>query len=368
MMVDRRKLVGMTQFFLLKHLPFLWPVMIPRPFSATINITDNCCLKCVMCNQWQTYHKNELSLDEWKRVFGELRAVGVKEINLTGGEPLFRDDIFKIIEHGFSLGIRMGVTSNGYMIDEEMAEKLLQLGVRDITISVDAVGEKYDQIRGVKGAYTRVYRALEILSEYQKQGKVSVIVAFVLMKDTLTTYKDVVDAIEPLGIPIAVNLFDTSPYFFQIKGSREKFGLTPEDNVKLKAVQQYFVEKIAVKPAFTRHRFVDIDFFTDYFKDPVQKKTPCYVSQTRLNIGPKGEVHGGCWAMGVHGDLRKNSLLEILKARAYQDIQKKMFNKQCPGCSCGYITNLKYSVGHWVKEFLFRASPAARQGIYRLKP
>ena len=45
-------------------------------------------------------------------------------------------------------------------------------------------------------------------------------------------------------------------------------------------------------------------------------------------------------------------------------IGKKMFKKQCPGCSCGYIINLKYSVGHWMKELFFRCSPAARRGIY----
>ncbi|MBF0386304.1 MAG: radical SAM protein [Candidatus Omnitrophica bacterium] len=335
-----------------------------RPYSATINITDNCCLKCVMCNQWQTYHKDELSKDEWMRILGELYVCGVREINLTGGEPLCRSDIFEIIAEAVRLGIKVGVSSNGDMIDDEMADQLLRLGVKDITISVDAIGLEYDRLRGVKGAYQRVYRALEILSAYNRDRRMSVLVAFVLMKDTLTSYKEVVNAVSPLGIPVVVNLFDTSPYFFQIKGARERFWVTEKEMSRLADLQQFFVEQIQIASVFTKHRFVDIDFFKRYFRDPLQKDLPCYVSQIRLNIGPKGQIFGGCWSLGVHGDLRKNRLQEILKSKAYRAIQQKMFNKQCPGCSCGYITTLNYSLGNWVKELVYRAFPSARRGIY----
>ena len=125
------------------------------------------------------------------------------------------------------------------------------------------------------------------------------------------------------------------------------------------------VENKSLRDDFTYHSFSEIKYAADYFKDPLQKRLPCYVSQTRLCLGPKGEVFGGCWAMGVYGDLRKTALKDILRSKRFIEAGRKMFHKQCPGCSCGYSLNLRYAPRHILQEMLYRILPWTRDAIGR---
>src|SRR5262245_3905644 len=90
------------------HLPILlkaearrlWPVLfnrIPiRPSSAWLNPTDNCNMRCIMCNQWRVTKTDELTTSEWKDVIAQLAREGIQKVGLNGGEPLLRKDIIEI--------------------------------------------------------------------------------------------------------------------------------------------------------------------------------------------------------------------------------------------------------------------------------
>ena len=101
MMIDFRKLKRI--FF--DYLPNLAGIEIAKnipgsyfhfryaPRIAALNIMDNCCFKCVMCGQWKNNPGGELSTEDWKRVFLQLKQIGIKVISLAGGEPFLRKDI-----------------------------------------------------------------------------------------------------------------------------------------------------------------------------------------------------------------------------------------------------------------------------------
>jgi hypothetical protein len=125
------------------------------------------------------------------------------------------------------------------------------------------------------------------------------------------------------------------------------------------------VQQKSRNKAFTYHSYSEIEYFAKYFIDPLQKKLPCVVSQSRLCIGPKGQVYGGCWAMGEYGQLRQQPLKEILATSKFVQVHKKMFFKNCPGCSCGYATNLRYSLKDVIKEAGYRLFPGKRERIYQ---
>ena len=62
----------------------------PRPYTLIAELTYRCPLRCPYCSNPLDYlaHKNELSTEDWCRVFGEAEELGVVQLHLTGGEPL----------------------------------------------------------------------------------------------------------------------------------------------------------------------------------------------------------------------------------------------------------------------------------------
>jgi MoaA/NifB/PqqE/SkfB family radical SAM enzyme len=257
------------------------------------------------------------------------------------------------------------MTSNGFLMDEKKVAELLASGVTTISVSMDATGEKFDAIRGVKGGFDRLLKACEILSREKKKGKIQAFLCFLLMKETLDVYQDVIAVGNRLNLPLVVNLFDVNPYFFKIDGLKEKFGIDESDTGRLKGFQKAMVANRADHKDGTYHSYSEIKYFADYFQDPLQKNLPCYVSQTRICIGSKGQVYGGCWAWRVLGDLREKPLKEILNSESFRRNSRKMFKKDCPGCSCGYSLNLRYSPPNVLQESIYRAFPSTREPIYK---
>jgi PqqA peptide cyclase len=66
-----------------------------RPYTLVAELTYRCPLRCVYCSNPLDYarHSAELDTATWQRVFREAEELGVVQLNLTGGEPLVRDDL-----------------------------------------------------------------------------------------------------------------------------------------------------------------------------------------------------------------------------------------------------------------------------------
>ena len=121
------------------------------PFGRTVSylrvsVTDRCDLRCVYCmaEDMTFLPKAEvLSLEELDRLCGTFIGLGVEKIRLTGGEPLVRRDVMRLVR---SLGERLGpgglreltLTTNGTQLAKH-AEGLFAAGVRRINVSIDTL-------------------------------------------------------------------------------------------------------------------------------------------------------------------------------------------------------------------------------------
>lgn len=140
-------------------------------------ITDDCMFKCKMCQKWKQdiFVKNRLSrpvLADWKRCVVGLRKItdSPVQINFGGGEPLLNQDIFKLVSFCRDKGFQTNIATNAYLIDEEMARKIGDSGLTSIIISLDSLHEEtHDYLRGVKGAYRQVMKAIDLLDKHCKE-------------------------------------------------------------------------------------------------------------------------------------------------------------------------------------------------------
>ncbi len=134
------------------------------PRLISWNITLRCPLKCAHCyvDAGNSEPDGVLSTDEAKEVIDQIADVGSPILVLSGGEPLLREDICDIASYGTKKGLRMVMGTSGYSLDEEMALRLKEAGIKAVAISLDSTDPAiHDTFRGVEGAWDRAVHAID---------------------------------------------------------------------------------------------------------------------------------------------------------------------------------------------------------------
>lgn len=149
------------------------------------HIIHECNLHCVHCYQ-EDYH-SRMPMETMRTVLDKYEAyIRAKDyegqINLTGGEPLLHPDFFDIAAEIRRRGIRLGILTNGTLIDEEKAEVIAELAPVFVQVSLDGSEKVHDGIRGT-GNFRKALRGIDHL---KAQG-IRVLVSFTVMQQN---YKD----------------------------------------------------------------------------------------------------------------------------------------------------------------------------------
>ena len=163
------------------------------------NLTKRCNLRCSHCysNSADKYYSNELSTEEACKVIDDLADFKVPVIIFSGGEPLMREDIFDLAVYARSKGIRSALSSNGVLIDSNMAQRISQAGFSYVGVSIDGTGEINDWLRGMQGAYQAALSGLRNLRDYG----VGTGLRLTLSKRTLPQLPAIFDLSDEEGIP-----------------------------------------------------------------------------------------------------------------------------------------------------------------------
>jgi radical SAM protein with 4Fe4S-binding SPASM domain len=163
-----------------------------------INVTGRCNLRCVHCYaNAGNPAKGELTTEELKRLIDELAELRIPVLLFSGGEPLMREDIFVLGEYATKKGIKCSLSTNGTLIDEEVAEKLRSAGFVYVGVSLDGLRETNDRFRGVKGAFER---ALNGLTNAKSAG-IMTGVRFTVTKYNLHEVDDAISIVAEKEIP-----------------------------------------------------------------------------------------------------------------------------------------------------------------------
>lgn len=170
------------------------------PEVVGIEITRACNLSCPHCYTAASRRPMpELSTRELCLALDQIRELGpVKAIGWTGGEPLLRDDLVKLVSHAYRHGeMRSGITTNGLLLDRVIARRLRDAGAYAIQISVDAsTAEGFAKIRGARVEdFETVLEAMEAVREAGLQLHL----AFVLGKETLADARSFIKFAEEHG-------------------------------------------------------------------------------------------------------------------------------------------------------------------------
>ena len=139
-----------------------------RPSLVSWNLTKRCNLRCPHCYlEAGVKAEHELSTSECLGLIDEMAGLGTEMLILTGGEPLLRKDIYDIASYASGQGIWVVMGTNGVLVNDRVAEKMVECGVRGVGISIDSTDPAvHNTFRGGPNAWEHSVRALETCREH----------------------------------------------------------------------------------------------------------------------------------------------------------------------------------------------------------
>jgi len=334
------------------------------PSFCTFLITWQCNSKCKMCNIWKKDKGDELNLVEIKNIFSQIR---LNAIRISGGEPFLREDLVEIVNiiQEYSRPNLFHITSNGFLTNRIVSfiKQCNKTNNLHIKISIDAFGEKHNQIRGIPNAYEQATNTLKKLAELRKKYKFYLGVNQTITDNQgLEDYQKLNKILQPFNIKVHLSL-DHGPA--ALYANQENLNLFPKkaiDHVCFFNFSRHemtklinFLQKESTGFTDLKEKLAKKYYLEGLYNRLILGKTepnpPCLALKSHLRILPNGDVPVCLFNSQIAGNLKKESIKSLWfgqKIKKYRDLIKK-----CPGCwvDCEIIPNAVYS-GDIIKNIL----------------
>lgn len=161
-------------------------------YTLRVSVIEHCQLRCGYCLPEAPAFlskKNWLSLEDYAKIARLLARFLIKKVRFTGGEPLLRVELPRIVEI-FARALpeaRLAITTNGQRFSS-MAGALVEAGLHTITLHVDSLKkERYELLMG-KGTLKTALKALELAQQLGLTPKINVVVQRGLNDDELVDF------------------------------------------------------------------------------------------------------------------------------------------------------------------------------------
>ncbi|CAI9120616.1 pyrroloquinoline quinone biosynthesis protein PqqE [Brytella acorum] len=274
------------------------------PMSLLAELTHRCPLQCPYCSNPEALEPvaQELSTQEWIRVFDEAADLGVLQVHFSGGEPMVRRDLSELVRHAVRKGLYTNLITSGVLMDSKALGALSSAGLDHVQLSFQDVAPiMAEHIGGMKGAQEKKIEAARLVVA----DGMPLTLNFVVHRLNVERIPQMFDLAEELGAR-RVEIAHTQYYGW---GLRNRRALLPTRE----QLQQSEHDVAAARERFGTR--MAIDFVTpDYYAD---EPKPCMGGwgQRFLNITPSGRVlpcHAAETIPGVlFPDVRETGLARI---------------------------------------------------------
>jgi MoaA/NifB/PqqE/SkfB family radical SAM enzyme len=269
-----------------------------------------------------------MSTREILRMLGDARRLNFVAYLAWGGEPLLRPDIGEILRYAHNLGLYTSIITNGTYLSQK-AEEIVDCV--DLTwVSLDYSSEYHDQMRGSPGAFGKAIRGIVALR--RMGGRIAI--NCVLSKLNMDCVGKMAALADRLGARVA---FDPMKQFGEVN---EEYALSAVELDRLSS--QIFECKRAGYPILNSYDYLS------HLRRPANYS--CAQPRVFITVTESGEIVPFWCEKEKHtlGDLRNQSLGEVLSSRRYSE-----FVKATAGCSlCTNSTTVEVSMFYSTRNFL----------------
>lgn len=351
---------------MLKELIRYYDIMISRhtgktpkgPLFLYLEITRKCNLKCEFCNIWMVGKKNpelfrkEMTKEKIFEIVDDAADMGVKIVDIDGGEPLLRKEVYEIIRRIEKNGMTSLVATNGTLLTRNVVKKLIDSNLSTVLVSLDShIPEIHDEVRGVRETFKKARNGIKFLRELGKNNlKIGI--------SSLVTSKNIeLTKVAKLAKSLDVDMIRFLPYHLiyphnLYSSQNEKLFIDDERKLKileneienlleyakanglltnsekfLKGIPEYFRGKKIVNKCYAGYLFCDINCYGEVM--------PCLLhSRSRINLGEK-------------------SFKDFWNSDEFKNARDKIRKSRCENCwhSCYIEPNIRMSLFYILKNW-----------------
>jgi radical SAM protein with 4Fe4S-binding SPASM domain len=285
------------------------------PLSVQLDLTYRCNERCVHCYLDHEDH-GEMTTSEIKNLLDQLAEAGVFFLTLSGGEVLMRKDFFEILEHARMRSFCVKLKTNAVLIREKEAERMRDLGVEAIQISIYSHRpEVHDAITKVPGSLRRSINAIRFL----RSKGLRVTIANVLMLQNIQDYRGVKALGSELGVEVTIDPTITP----RMDGDRALLDL----NIDQAALERVFREEGLMEnsgESCAPPQGPDEDALD---------MLPCSAGHTACYVSPYGDVYPCVQFPLPSGNVRHMKFVDIWRDSPQLNEVRSITLRDMPSCS-----------------------------------
>ena len=340
------------------YLPRVWmgtkvsPSLLPAtilPLSAHIKLTENCQAKCISCDYWKSRWKDEISTDRAIELVNEIGEAGIHTLRLTGGEPLLRKDLFRILQTANTSRLKRIIIQTNGMLIKKLHTDINDSRITNVSVSIDGLKETNDHIRGIRGYFDLAVEGIRLLRDKK--------VAFSVTLNRMSAHQleSLAEFAHSVGAELECNILSRSLYFLQ---NAEIDSMWPTGS-EVAAIAK-FVGDTLKRPAY------EADYITRYYNHETIAEPPCVLGYFQVFVLSNGDVLTGCYPLKPVGNILRDNLETILASPAYAEQCRAMIRRECPGCTCGIESSL--AMKHAASSAMFEVRHLKHRQKYSNKP
>ena len=336
----------------------------PPPLTLTFSVSYRCNARCLTCNVWKK-RVDDLSLDEYARIFTRLGS-SLYWVTFSGGEPFLRPDLIDIVTACYDRCRPAIITipTNG-LLRKRVVDGVARLSrhARDskivINFSLDGIGARHDELRGVRGNYRT-------------------------MRDT---YRELRSAAHPnvtVGIHAVVSQFNVGEIPALREHARTEFA--PDSFITEVAEERHELDTIGldITPTPEAYGTVVHDLVADIDATPTtgvaalvqalrreyyqlahrtlaerRQVLPCYAGLASAHVAPNGDVWTCCTRAEPMGNLRaeKFDFMKVWRSARGDELRTSIRRGECfcPLANAAYSSmlcdpsSMMRVAWHWLK-------------------
>ena len=307
-----------------------------RPFIFHFLTTLHCNCDCESCLWKDNSIKNELTLEEIKRIYLEAKEEGFLITLLWGGEPTLRKDITDIIQfakHEADFAF-IGMVTNGFLIPKRISEFGDDLDL--ILMSLDSpIREEHDKIRKLPGLYDNIMKSVEIIK--RDYPLISLQFSFSISKYNIHRVDEMIALGDEREIPIAFNVINTIRHYFS--GDIDEKG-------ELSATDQEISDAFSriLKAKKNGSHILNSEMYLKHFLGG-KKPYRCHARKVFMFVNSNGDIEDCLRLDKPIANLRKISVKNAMSLPRFQQYLKD--TEKCNSCNSPTMIDTSYAWEDW---------------------
>lgn len=307
------------------------------PHTVILDIEDECNLKCEMCFYHSPYIEERFKKEfrrldyQWiEKLINDLRKIETRKISLCGkGEPFLHPDILKILILIKSKKFYLNIFTNGIHLTPKILNKLLELKIDQITLSLHAADEDtYLRVHPQAKAYflRNIIQLLKILKEYKGKRRSKLPYVKIINVIYKKNYQNVNKMLE-LACSYADEIL-----FKPVLLYKEQAQLKLNQNEIKELIEKLRAKRAVVKIANNIETYLNwlSSQINPKLENNFQNPSRCFIPFYQSTIGTEGNVYLCPYNQSmVLGNIKKESFPSIWFSQRFNNLRNELNCKNC---------------------------------------